>query len=105
VIRARRSAPSASPEETALLAAINRALPAEIGARLSELQGKSEEEALSEDEHAELLALVAKVQVLNVERLEKLTRLAGLRGVPLAELMDQLGIQPPDDQEHSEPRA
>jgi hypothetical protein len=86
-----------SPEETALLAAINRGLLPAVGARMGELQGKSEDEALSGDEHAELLALVAKVQALEVERLEKLTRLAGLRGLPLAELMDQLGVRPPDD--------
>jgi hypothetical protein len=96
-LRARRAAPSASPEETALLVAINRGLPADLGARLRELQEKSENEALAPDEHTELLALVARAQALEVDRIEKLSRLARLRGVPLAELMDQLGIRPPDD--------
>jgi hypothetical protein len=96
-LRARRRAPSASPEETALLVAINRGLTAELGVRLGELQEKSEDEALTTDEHAELLALVARVQALEVERIENLSRLAHLRGVSLADLMDQLGIRPPAD--------
>jgi hypothetical protein len=88
---------STSPEETALLVAINRGLPADLSVRLHELQDKAEDEALTPDEHAELVALVARVQALEVERLENLSRLARLRGVSLADLMDQLGIRPPGD--------
>jgi hypothetical protein len=95
-LRARRAAPSAPPEEAALLLEINRGLPGEVRDRLRLLNEKSENEALTTDEHAELLGLVAQVEALEVERIENLSRLARLRGVSLTALMDELGIQPPD---------
>ncbi len=95
-LRARRAAPSAPPEEAALLLQINRGLPTEMRDRLGRLNEKSEDEALTPDEHAELLRLVAQVEALEVERIENLSRLARLRGVSLAALMDELGIRPPD---------
>jgi hypothetical protein len=96
-LRARRAAPSLPPEEAALLLQINRGLPAELRDRLALLNGKSEEESLTPDEHAELLALVAQVEALEVQRIEALSQLARLRGESLAALMDALGIRPPDD--------
>ncbi len=96
-LRARRAAPSLPPEEAALLVQINRGLPAALRARLGTLNEKREDEALTPDEHAELLGLVAQVQALEVERIESLSRLARLRGVSLTALMDELGIRPPDD--------
>jgi hypothetical protein len=95
-LRARRAAPSAPPEEAALLLQINRGLPADVRERLERLNEKSEDEALTPEEHAELLGLVAQVEALEVERIENLSRLARLRGVPLTALMDELGIQPSD---------
>ncbi len=96
-LRARRAAPSVPKEEAALLLQINRGLPAEMRDRLGHLNEKCEDEALTPDEHAELLGLVAQVEALEVERLENLSRLARLRGVSLTALMDELGIQSPDD--------
>ncbi len=96
-LRARRVAPSLPPEEAALLVQINRGLPAELRARLRLLNERCEDEALTPDEHAELLGLVAKVEGLEVERMESLSRLARLRGVPLTVLMDDLGLRPPED--------
>jgi hypothetical protein len=96
-LRARRAAPSLPPEEAALLLRINRGLPEDVRDRLRRLREKSEDEVLTPDEHAELLALVARVEALEVERMEDLSRLARLRGVSLPTLMDDLGIRPPDD--------
>jgi hypothetical protein len=96
-LRARRVAPSLPPEEAALLVQINRGLPTELRDRLRLLNEKCEDEALTPDEHAELLGLVANVEGLEVERIERLSRLARLRGVPLTTLMDDLGLQPPED--------
>jgi hypothetical protein len=95
-LRARRAAPSAPPEEAALLLQINRGLPTEMRDRLGRLNEKSEDEALTPDEHAELLGLVAQVEALEVERIENLSRLARLRGMSLTALMDELGIRPPN---------
>jgi hypothetical protein len=96
-LRARRAAPSLPAEEAALLIQINRGLPPALRARLATLNEKCEDEALTPDEHAELLGLVAQVQALEVERIESLSRLARLRGMSLTDLMDELGIRPPDD--------
>jgi hypothetical protein len=96
-LRARRAAPSVPPEEAALLLQINLGLPAEMRDRLGQLNEKCEDEALTPDEHAELLGLVAQVEALEGERIERLSRLAHLRGVSLTALMDELGIRPPDD--------
>jgi hypothetical protein len=93
----RGPAPSLPAEEAALLIQINRGLPPALRARLGTLNEKCEDEALTPDEHAELLGLVAQVQALEVERIESLSRLARLRGVALTALMDELGIRPPDD--------
>jgi hypothetical protein len=95
-LRARRAAPSVSPEEAALLLQINRGLPAEMRERLGQLNEKSEDEALTPDEHAELLGLVDRIEALEVGRIENLSRLAHLRGVSLMALMDDLGIRPSD---------
>lgn len=96
-LRARRAAPSLPAEEASMLVQINRGLPAPLRDRLGTLNEKREDEALTPAEHAELLGLVAQVEVLEVERIECLSRLARLRGVSLTTLMDELGIRPPAD--------
>ena len=80
-----------------MLLQINRGLPAELRDRLRRLNEACEDEALTPEEHAELLGLVARVEALEVERIESLSRLARLRGVSLTALMDELGIRPPGD--------
>lgn len=67
-----------------MLLQINRGLPAVMRDRLGQLNEKSEDEALTADEHTELLGLVARLEALEVERIENLSRLAHLRGVSLA---------------------
>lgn len=96
-LHARRKAPSVPPDETSLLLEINRGLPPELRARLEQLGEKRENEALTADEHDELLRLVTQVEELDVRRIENLSRLAQLRGLSLGALMDRLGISPPGD--------
>jgi hypothetical protein len=70
-------------------------LPAELRARLDELEAKRESEALTPDEHAELIRVVASLESFEVQQVEKLSRLAELRGVSLTTLMQDLGLKPP----------
>jgi phosphoglycerate-specific signal transduction histidine kinase len=95
MLQARRRAPALPAEEAALVARINRGLPAELRDRLDQLGDKRANETLTDEEHAELLGLVPKLEALEVERLEDLSQLARMRGVSLTDLMDQLGIRPP----------
>ena len=90
---ARSKGPSLPPEEADLLLQINRDLPADLRARLRVLNEKREDGALTEEEHAELLRLNEAVEAFDVERLSNLSRLAQIRGVPLRELLDKLGIR------------
>jgi hypothetical protein len=94
---ASRRAPHLEPEESKLLERINEALPAELMARLCELQEQRDTTTLSEPEEEELLTLSDRVEQLHAERLEALADLARLRGTTLTALMDQLGIRFPEN--------
>lgn len=95
-LRARRRAPSLPAEQADLLLQINRSLPADLRDQLDQLDARREAEALTPDEHAELIRLVARVEELEAQRVENLSRLATVRGVSLSTLMHDLGLQPPD---------
>lgn len=92
---ARRRAPSLPAEEADLLLQINRGLPADLRARLDELEARRQAETLTADEHSELIRLVARLEELEAQRIESMSRLAGLRGVSLPTLMRDLGLEPP----------
>ncbi|MFZ4659990.1 MAG: STAS/SEC14 domain-containing protein [Caldilineaceae bacterium] len=94
-IRAQRRAPSLSQEESELLMKINQGLPREIRTRFAELNEKRLAEALTEEEHTELLQLIDHIEAHDVERVTNLGKLAQLRNVPVRALMKQLGIQRP----------
>jgi hypothetical protein len=73
-------------------------LPAELRVRLDELEAKRESEALTPDEHAELIRVVDSLESFEVQRVEKLSRLAALRGISLTTLMqDRMGAPPPEE--------
>jgi hypothetical protein len=97
-LRARRNAPVLSPDESALFAVINQAMPERDRDRLAELSGQREEEKLSPNERTELLELQQRLEALHSSRMKALAELAGLRGLTLVEVMEQLGIQFPDHQ-------
>ena len=95
VVLARRKAPSLSRQESLLLQKINRGLPTTTQQRYAELRAKLHSETIAADEYQELLGLIDEVELADANRLQALIELAHLRNVSLAEIMDQLGIHPP----------
>jgi hypothetical protein len=94
-LRAARQAPRISPAEAEILLRINAGLPENVRHRYQELCDKRKCEALTADEHAELLRLTDEVEKRQVERLAVLAEVAQLRGASLAGIMSQLGIRAP----------
>jgi hypothetical protein len=60
-----------------------------------ELMAKLEAEALTPDEHSQLLGLTEQIEKLQAGRIEYLVELARLRKTSLTALMENLGIQIP----------
>ena len=94
-LRASREAPRLSGSEADLLLRINQGLPEEWRRRLDDLIAKRQAEALTPDEHEDLLRLTDEVEKREAERLAALMELARLRGTSLAALMRRLGIKAP----------
>jgi hypothetical protein len=93
-LRARRVAPVLTREESELFMTINQGLSADKQARFDKLVRKRRQSRLSDNEHEELLSLVDEIENMDARRAEALGKLAAERGVPLRELMDELGIKP-----------
>ena len=96
VIVARRKAPALPKNEAELIKKINQCLPQEIRQRYRMLIAQRKSEALTETEYAELLKLTDQVEHLEKQRIDYLLQLAQLRRTTLDQVMEQLGIQPPD---------
>jgi DNA-binding transcriptional regulator YbjK len=96
LVRARRRAAVATPEESTLLRQINRGIAPELNARYEILADKRDDETLTAAEHQELLEIGNQIEWLGVRRLEALAKLAEIRQVPLRQLMTNLGIHPPE---------
>jgi len=94
-LKARRTAPSLTSQESELLARINEGLPARVAERYQELIGKRRAASLTSEEYAELLRLTDEVEGLDAERIKHLAELAHLRKTSLTNLMTELGIQTP----------
>lgn len=94
-LSARRRAPVLSQTESDLLLVINRPLPPELAGRSAHFREKLRAGQLSDAEHAEALLVSEEIEKLQVERVAALVELARLRGVPLPQLMAELGIQAP----------
>lgn len=82
--------------ELVLLKKIRQVIPDAVQKRYDELSEKLREERISQDERRELLELVDVTELANAERAVYLIELASLRGRALREVMEQLGIQPPN---------
>jgi hypothetical protein len=93
-LRAKKAAPNLSREETLLLKKINRGLSPALRTRLALLESRRKEEILTESEYRELLTIIEDLEQLNAERVYFLGELAQLKGVPIRELMKQLGVHP-----------
>ena len=91
---ARRRAPSLSQAETDLLLKINQGVPSEIHRRCAGLTKKQRGRGLSDQEQAELMAVVEKIELLNAQRLGYFVELANIRQVSLDDLMASLQIKP-----------
>ena len=91
-LRVRREPSDKQKEEATLLKKINKSLSIEQTERFRALNNKLSDENITENEHAELLILLEKIEKLNVNRLKYLTTLARLRNMPVRELMNQLDI-------------
>lgn len=96
-LTAKRTAPSVTQEEAALLLHINNRLPETVQRRYDALIAKRDAETLSKVEYDELAQLTQQVEAFDVARVEALSKLATCRGVTLAELMHQLGMAPSAD--------
>ena len=94
-LRARRTAPSLSKEESALLQQINEGLPPDVQQRYDALIEKRQAETLTPDEHQELIALNDQAEEADVERVKALAALAQIRNVSITDLMNELGLLPP----------
>jgi hypothetical protein len=95
LVLAQRKAPRLSKQETSLLQKINRGLPDIVQRRYTDLQAKLQAETISTDEQQELLRLIDEAELADAARLQALLELAQLRQVSLDEVMNQLGIRPP----------
>jgi hypothetical protein len=69
-------------------------VPENVLQQCAVLTAKAHEGTITDDEHAELMALVNQIEMLNAERLGYLAQLAQLRQMPLEELMTAFEIKP-----------
>lgn len=80
--------------ETDLLRRIGEGPPGDVRARYDDLSARSRAGGLSAEEYSELTRLSDRLENFDVERAGYLIDLARLRGVPVGELMRDLGIGP-----------
>jgi hypothetical protein len=83
--------------EAQLLKRINQGLPPATWQRYRMLKQRRDAEALTPEEHSELIQLVHEVEGWNVRRLELVAELAKLRGVAFPDLVKELGLGAPAD--------
>lgn len=96
VLVARRKAPRLPKNEAELLKKINQNFPQEMQQQYRLLIARRKSETLTEAEHAELLKLTDQIEHLEKQRIDYLLQLAQLRRTTLNQVMEQLGIQPPN---------
>ena len=93
-LRARREAPVAPRRESELLIQINEGLPETLVRRLETLTIQRDAEALTDEEHQELIRLGDEVEQREAARLDALAELATLRRKTVPEIMRDLGLSP-----------
>ena len=94
-LRVQRKTSDKQKEEADLLQKINKSLSIQEIDRFNFLNEKHSEENITEQEYAEYLVLIKKIEKLNVKRLKYLISLAQLRNVTVLEVMKQLGLSNP----------
>jgi hypothetical protein len=94
-LRKHQSVPALDEDESRLFEVINEGLPEETRERFVELKSRLKNRTMTPEEQQEFNRLTDEREKQNVRRLEALVELSKRRGVPLRELMDQLGVVPP----------
>jgi hypothetical protein len=95
-LRGKTKAPRLSLPEAELLRRINQGVPPQLQQRYDALRRKRRRRKLTRAEQQELLSLSKQMEQLDVERLQLLAELAQMRQLTLPELMEQLGLHPPE---------
>lgn len=95
VLRRHSEVPRLPKRESELLRKINQDVPHQLHRRYETLRRKRRQNKLTRSELQELLALTEQMEQFDVERLNLIAELAELRGLPLSELMHQMGLEPP----------
>ncbi|MEZ4957668.1 MAG: hypothetical protein R2825_29180 [Saprospiraceae bacterium] len=90
---ARKKVKNLSEREIELIKIIYQKQPVEFKEKYDLLYQKLQSETISDEEHEELLKLMASSENYNNQWLEALVELAQLRGVTIFELKKQLGIE------------
>jgi len=93
-LKARERTSVLSEREAELLDQIYQKLPDDTQQRLNELIKKRQAYTITPDELRELIELTDQAEAFDVARLELISELAHLRNVPLAQLIQQLGLKP-----------
>ena len=93
-LKARERTSVLSEREAELLNQIYQKLPDDTQQRLNELIKKRQAYTITPDELQELIELTDQAEAFDVARLELISELAHLRNVPLAQLIQQLGLKP-----------
>jgi hypothetical protein len=94
-VRAERVARTIRPDEASLLARINAGLSTDVWDDYRRLRKRHEQGILSPAEHLELTQLTDIVELYQADRAAALAELAAVRGQPLDQLMQSLGITGP----------
>ncbi len=91
-LRARREAALLSADESLLLERINRGQDTARRLRYEALLARRDDGTLTDDEHAELIALSDEREGLDADRIAAVAELARLRGVSLGAMVSALGL-------------
>jgi hypothetical protein len=92
-LRAQRRSPNLSHRESRLLQTINHGVADKVRQRYRLLNAKLHQEAISPDEHTEMLRLIDEIEAADAERIQALQELAQLRQTTVDELMDQMALR------------
>ena len=93
-LQAKQKSPSLSKRETELMLKINKGLSPETQKHFDELNKKRQAEKLTPSEHKELLNMIEQIEKSDAERIGYMAELARIRGISLAELMNESKIFP-----------
>ena len=96
-LQAERKASHLSEAESALMERINQSPASDARSRMMQLRAKRDDGSITDGESEELTGLVDHSEELHADRVAALVDLAKLRGATLSDLMNQLGIQFPQN--------